>query len=134
MVAAMATPTLAGIDHLVLTVADLDRSEAFYVQGLGMTAVRFGGGRRAVAAGPFKINLHPAAAPIAPHALRPGPGTADVCFFTTVPLADWQAHLAAAGIAVIEGPVPRTGAIGPLRSLYCRDPDGNLIEIAERVG
>jgi catechol 2,3-dioxygenase-like lactoylglutathione lyase family enzyme len=58
----------------------------------------------------------------------------DVCFFTTVPLDAWQAHLTAAGVPIEEGPVPRTGAIGPLRSLYCRDPDGNLIEIAEWVG
>ncbi|MBW7903875.1 MAG: VOC family protein [Rhodocyclaceae bacterium] len=122
-----------GLDHLVLTVASMEASIAFYAGVLGMEAVSFGEGRRAVAFGRQKINLHPASAPIRPHAHRPQPGSADLCFLTATPLEEVLAQLAAAGVAVEEGPVPRTGATGPIRSVYCRDPDGNLVEIANPV-
>jgi catechol 2,3-dioxygenase-like lactoylglutathione lyase family enzyme len=122
------------LDHLVLTVADEEASAAFYVLVLGMERVVFGldqGSRRlAVQFGQQKINLHPAAAPLAPHASRPTPGSADLCFVSARPLSDWIAHLAAAKVAVEQGPVCRTGARGPMQSIYFRDPDGNLIEIA----
>ncbi len=127
-------PSVTGLDHLVLTVADIGRSVAFYRDALGMAAQTFraadGSERTALAFGTQKINLHPAAAPFAPHAAAPGPGTADLCLLTADPLDDWQAHLSALGIAVEEGPVRRTGATGPLLSIYVRDPDGNLIEIS----
>ncbi|AVO38894.1 VOC family protein [Pukyongiella litopenaei] len=128
------TPRLATLDHLVLTVSDIDVSVAFYTQVLGMVAERFrpadGDPRLALKFGRQKINLHPAAAPYAPCAAQAGAGTADLCFLTDTPLADWQAHLAAEGIAIEQGPVPRNGATGPIMSIYLRDPDGNLIEIA----
>lgn len=130
-------PRIDSLDHLVLTVADLEATVAFYTDVLGMRAESFrpadGTQRTALAFGAQKINLHPAAAPFAPHAAAPMPGSADLCFLTAEPLADWQAHLSACGVAVIAGPVRRTGAQGPLLSLYLRDPDGNLVEIANRL-
>ena len=116
--------------HLVLTVRDVDASIAFYVDVLGMEAVTFGAGRRALAFGQQKINLHPATAPLKPHAAQPMPGSADLCLITVMPLADVIAHLQRAAVAIEEGPVPRTGATGPILSVYFRDPDGNLIEVS----
>ena len=131
-------PTVSALDHLVLTVADMAATLRFYTQAMGMTAETFrpadGSCRHALRFGTQKINLHPAAAPFEPRAAHPGPGTADLCFLTETPLADWQAHLAAHGVAIEAGPVARTGATGPILSLYIRDPDGNLIEIATRRG
>jgi catechol 2,3-dioxygenase-like lactoylglutathione lyase family enzyme len=123
------------LDHLVLTVADVEASAAWYGRVLGMATVRFGpnGGRVALAFGAQKINLHPAGAEFAPHAARPTPGSADLCFLSAVPLADVVAHLAACGVAVEEGPVERTGAQGPILSVYFRDPDGNLLEVSEAL-
>jgi catechol 2,3-dioxygenase-like lactoylglutathione lyase family enzyme len=118
------------LDHFVLTVADIDRTMRFYEQVLGMEPVVFGGGRRALTFGRSKINLHQAGHEFTPHAASPVPGSADVCLVTTVPLAEVVAHLTAHGVAVEEGPVPRTGALGPIASVYLRDPDGNLIEIS----
>lgn len=118
------------LDHLVLTVADVEASCAFYARVLGMQPLTFGEGRRALAFGQQKINLHPAGREYDPKARRPTPGSADLCFIARTPLAQVQAALAAAGVAVEEGPVPRTGATGPILSLYFRDPDGNLIEVA----
>ena len=129
-------PALDALDHLVLTVADIDRTLAFYA-ALGMSPVHVtaadGSRRHALSFGAQKINLHPAGAEFTPHAAHPAPGTADLCFLSGTPLADWQAHLAAAGIETEQGPVPRTGATGPILSIYLRDPDGNLIEIANRI-
>jgi catechol 2,3-dioxygenase-like lactoylglutathione lyase family enzyme len=121
------------LDHLVLTVADVEASIAFYERALGMTAVTFAGGRRALAFGAQKINLHPHGHEFEPKAARPMPGSADLCFITEVPLDAVQAHLATCGVNVIEGPVRRTGATGPILSVYLRDPDGNLIEIANPI-
>ena len=118
------------LDHLVLTVRDVDASIAFYVDVLGMDAVSFGAGRRALAFGRQKINLHPAAAPLKPHAATPMPGSADLCLLTSTPIADVVAHLGRLGVSIEEGPVPRTGATGPILSVYFRDPDGNLIEVS----
>jgi catechol 2,3-dioxygenase-like lactoylglutathione lyase family enzyme len=125
---------ISGLDHLVLTVTDLDRTLGFYQHVLGMRPVTFGGGRRALSFGPSKINIHQAGREIAPHAARPGPGSADLCLVTTTPLDQVLAHLAAQEVTVEEGPVPRTGARGPMTSVYIRDPDGNLIEIASYGG
>lgn len=118
------------LDHLVLTVADIDRSCDFYQRVLGMQVVGFGAGRTALQFGRQKINLHPASAPLQPHAVRPTPGSADLCLVTRVATADVLAQLQAQGVAVEEGPVPRTGALGPIESVYFRDPDGNLIEVS----
>jgi len=121
---------VAALDHLVLTVADPESSAAYYERVLGMTRVVFGEGRLALHFGSQKINLHPAAAPLAPHARRPTAGSADICLCMEGGLADTLAHLSACGVAVEEGPVGRTGAQGPMTSVYFRDPDGNLIELA----
>lgn len=118
------------LDHLVLTVADLDATCAFYQRVLGMTAVTFAGGRRALAFGGQKINLHQAGAEFEPKAARPTPGSADLCLLVSGPIDAVLGHLEACGVAVEEGPVPRTGARGPITSVYLRDPDGNLIEVA----
>ena len=122
--------TITGLDHLVLTVRDLDRTIAFYRDGLGMELRQFGAGRMALHFGPQKINLHLAGHEFEPKAASPVPGSADLCFLVGGPLAQTQADLARAGLPVEEGPVPRTGATGPVISLYLRDPDGNLIELA----
>ncbi len=121
---------IASLDHLVLTVADLDATLAFYCGVLGMREVRFGEGRVALAFGVQKINLHRAGAEFEPKSAHPTPGSGDLCFLLDIPLEEAQARLAAAGISIEEGPVARTGAVGPIRSLYIRDPDDNLIEIS----
>jgi len=129
-------PAVTALDHLVLTVADVEATVRFYTRILGMRAEVFfpadGSRRHALSFGSQKINLHPVEAPFDPKAAHPGPGTADLCFLTDGSLTDWQAHLTAHGIPVEDGPVPRTGATGPILSLYLRDPDGNLIEIGTR--
>jgi len=118
------------VDHLVLTVTDIGRTVEFYQRVLGMQAVTFGDGRRALAFGDSKINLHQAGREFEPKAARPTPGSADVCLISADPLADVCDHLAAEAVAIEEGPVTRTGATGTIRSVYIRDPDGNLIEIS----
>ena len=118
------------LDHLVLTVADLEATVDFYSRVLGMRPETFGEGRRALRFGDQKINLHLAGHEFEPKAERPTPGSADLCFVTETPLEEVQRHLADAGVAIEEGPVNRTGAVGPIRSVYLRDPDGNLIEIS----
>lgn len=121
------------LDHLVLTVRDLDATIAFYTEALGMEVVTFGEGRRALHFGSQKINLHLAGHEFEPKAEAPTPGSADLCFLTSVPVEEVAERLSRLGIAVVEGPVSRTGATGPIRSVYVRDPDDNLIEIANRV-
>lgn len=118
------------LDHLVLTVADIDATVTFYEQVLGMEAVTFGAGRRALSFGRQKINLHQRGAEFEPKATHPTPGSADLCLITTTALDDVLAHLARSGVDVEEGPVGRTGATGPITSVYFRDPDGNLIEVS----
>ena len=128
-------PRVTSLDHLVLTTRDMEACIGFYSGVLGMEARSFaaadGTTRQALHFGAQKINLHQAGAEFAPHARRPMPGSADLCLLSDTPLEAWQAHLAARGIAIEEGPVARSGATGPIRSLYIRDPDGNLIEISE---
>lgn len=121
---------ITGIDHLVLTVADVERTIAFYQRVLGMQPVDFGEGRRALAFGSSKINLHEVGRELLPRATQPTPGSADLCLVTELPQSRVLDHLAVCGIPVEEGPVPRTGARGPITSTYLRDPDGNLIEIS----
>lgn len=121
---------ISHIDHLVLTVADLDVTTDFYSRVLGMQAVTFGEGRKALAFGGQKINLHQAGREFEPKAERPMPGSADLCFIVATPLEEVIAHLERQGVAILEGPVRRTGATGPIRSVYLRDPDLNLIELS----
>lgn len=122
------------LDHLVLTVADIERTCDFYSRVLGFEVVTFGAGRKALAFGSQKINLHQAGREFEPKALAPTPGSADLCLIASTPLEDVVRELEAAGIATEEGPVQRTGATGPIRSVYVRDPDGNLIEISNYMG
>ena len=122
--------TIDRIDHIVLTVADVDATVAFYTRVLGMTDVTFGAGRRALAFGTQKINLHAAGREYVPHARRPAAGSADFCLITRTPIADAMAHVRACGVEIEEGPVTRTGATGPIASFYFRDPDGNLVEVS----
>lgn len=121
---------ITSLDHLVLTVHDLDATVRFYVAGLGMRLEVFGEGRRALHFGQQKINLHVVGREFEPKAARPTAGAGDLCFLTERPLAEVGARLDELGYPVIEGPVARTGASGPITSIYVRDPDGNLIEIA----
>lgn len=123
--------TIDRLDHLVLTVRDVEATCAFYARVLHLKPVTFGGGRRALSFGHQKINLHAADAPIAPHALHPTPGSADLCFITTTPIVEVVAQLQSLGVSIAEGPVRRTGATGPITSVYFRDPDSNLIEVSE---
>ena len=118
------------LDHLVLTVADLDVTVDFYTRVLGMREVTFGEGRKALSFGAQKINLHQAGKEFEPKAERPTPGSADLCFIVATPLDEVIAHLEAQGVAILEGPVRRTGATGPILSVYVRDPDFNLIELS----
>lgn len=121
------------IDHVVLTVANVDRTIAFFERVLGMTAVSFGEGRRALAFGDQKLNLHQAGREFEPKARRPTPGAIDICFTTDVPLDEVAAHLRACSVAIELGPVDKIGARRALRSLYFRDPDGNLIEVSNEL-
>jgi catechol 2,3-dioxygenase-like lactoylglutathione lyase family enzyme len=122
------------LDHLVLTVADIDRTRDFYERVLGMEPVVFGEGRHALAFGTQKINLHEAGREFEPKAAAPTPGSADLCFLTTSSAAEVVEHLEANSVEIIEGPVRRTGATGPITSVYFRDPDGNLLEVSNRLG
>lgn len=123
---------ITGLDHLVLTVADLEATLRFYRDGLGMRHETFGEGRSALHFGEQKINLHIVGHEFEPKAERPTPGSADLCFLTERPLTDVMDRLAAIGYPAFLGPVERAGAIGSLVSIYTRDPDGNLVEIARR--
>ena len=119
------------IDHIVLTVYDLERTCDFYTRVLGMEVVTFGAeGRTALAFGRQKLNLHQAGREFEPKALKPTPGSVDLCFITETPLAEVIEHVKASGVKIADGPVPKTGAAGPMSSIYVRDPDGNLVEIS----
>lgn len=128
----MPAPQIDRIDHVVLTVADVDATCRFYTRALGMKRIEFGG-RVALAFGRQKINLHRAGHEYEPKAHRALPGTGDFCLIATTPLDAIIAHLSACGVTIELGPVPKTGALGPMRSIYFRDPDGNLIEVSNYV-
>lgn len=128
-----AAVSIAGLDHLVLTVADIDATCAFYGRVLGMRRVDFGEGRVALAFGGQKINLHPAGNEYEPKAATPMPGSGDLCFIAETPLARVIEHLGSEGVEIIEGPAEKTGARGPILSVYFRDPDGNLVEVSNYV-
>ena len=118
------------LDHLVLTTTDEAACVRFYVEVLGMEHQRFGQGRQAFRFGNQKINLHLRGRELEPRAHLPVPGALDLCFIASVPLETVIARLTQAGVPILEGPVLRTGATGPISSVYVRDPDLNLIEIS----
>ncbi len=121
------------IDHIVLTCRDVERTCDFYTRVLGMEAVTFSGGRKALAFGNQKFNLHQAGKEFEPKADRPMPGSADFCLITGTPMSEVLEHLQACGVPVLEGPVERSGARGPLLSVYFRDPDLNLVEVSNTL-
>jgi len=121
--------TVSHLDHLVLTVADIEKTCDFYRRVLGFSVVTFRGDRKALVFGRQKINLHQAGHEFLPNADKPVPGSADLCFLTGTPVEQTLAHLAKENVVTEEGPVERTGATGPIISVYFRDPDLNLIEI-----
>ena len=122
------------LDHLVITTARLDECIDFYTRVLGMTLEKFAGGRLALKFGEQKFNLHVKGKEFEPKATHPVPGALDFCLIAAIPLDRVIARLGELGVAIIEGPVAKTGAAYPLRSVYIRDPDGNLVEISERAG
>ncbi len=125
---------ISGFDHFVLTVRDMAATISFYTHALGMAHAPFtvadGSERHALSFGPHKINLHQAGREFTPHADNPARGSGDFCLITEASLEDWAEHLASLNITIEEGPVKRTGARGPITSLYIRDPDGCLVEVA----
>jgi catechol 2,3-dioxygenase-like lactoylglutathione lyase family enzyme len=123
---------VTSLDHLVLTVKDLDATSEFYVRVLGMEVVTFSENRKALVFGSQKINLHQAGRELEPKAHRPTPGAADLCFLTNFSCEEVIAHLNNCGIMVILGPVDRMGGAGLISSVYFRDPDLNLIEVASK--
>jgi catechol 2,3-dioxygenase-like lactoylglutathione lyase family enzyme len=123
---------IRSLDHLVLTVADIETTVRFY-ESLGMRREEFGDGRVALRFGEQKINLHEAGAELEPHAARPACGSADLCFLVDDDPERVAESLARSGISIELGPVSRTGATSPLTSLYVRDPDGNLVELSKAV-
>jgi catechol 2,3-dioxygenase-like lactoylglutathione lyase family enzyme len=120
---------ILALDHLVLTVANIETTVAFY-EKLGMRRETFGEGRVALRFGEQKINLHEQGAELSPHAADPLPGSADLCFLVADPIEDVLKALSDVGIAVEAGPVERSGATQPLLSVYLRDPDENLVELS----
>jgi catechol 2,3-dioxygenase-like lactoylglutathione lyase family enzyme len=124
------TISIDRIDHLVLTVEDIERTCSFYERVLGMKIETFGAGRKALSFGRQKFNLHQRGKEFEPKAQHPVPGAIDLCLITQTPLAEVQQQLETQGVAIIEGPVERTGATGKILSVYFRDPDENLIEVS----
>lgn len=121
------------IDHLVFTVKDITKTVNFYRDALKMDEITFKGNRKALVFGRQKINLHEFGQEFEPKAKLPVPGAIDICFIADDPIDEIEKHLASLGISIEEGPVERTGATGPIRSIYFRDPDLNLIEISNYV-
>ncbi len=121
---------VTGLDHIVLTVADVEQSVRFYLTVLGGTAETFAGGRRAISFGDQKINFHPADDAHTPHATRPEPGSGDFCLTVTDSLETVRQNLRDHDIEIVHGPVEKVGARGQMESVYIRDPDGNLVELA----
>lgn len=119
------------IDHIVLTVRDIAATCEFYSRVLGMEVVTFANNRTALQFGRQKINLHQAGKEFEPKALHPAPGSGDFCLITDLPLERVTDYIRSCGVEILEGPVEKTGALGPMESIYLRDPDGNLIEISK---
>src|SRR2546428_9943323 len=126
--------SLDRLNHLVLTVGDLDATGDFYRRVLGMEPVRFAAGRLALRFGSQKINLHPAGPELGLKAARPTPGSGDLCFLTDEPLEVWGRHLEECRGAILPGAAERPGALRPVESGYLRDPDRHLLQIAPPLG
>jgi catechol 2,3-dioxygenase-like lactoylglutathione lyase family enzyme len=124
---------IKSVDHIVLTTRDLQRCLDFYTRVLGMRLEHYGQGRIALAFGNHKFNVHPPGFEAGIKARAPTPGSLDLCFLADRPLDEVIAHFKGQQIEIEEGPVVRTGARFPIRSIYVRDPDGNLIEISEKA-
>ncbi|WP_423798022.1 VOC family protein [Neobacillus sp. SAB-20_R2A] len=124
---------IKGLDHLVLTVKDIEVTCDFYSLVMGMDVQTFGEGRKALKFGNQKINLHQYGKEFEPKAISPTPGSADLCFITDTPKEQIVESLEKQGITIIEGPVERTGAVGRIYSVYFRDPDFNLIEVSNYI-
>jgi catechol 2,3-dioxygenase-like lactoylglutathione lyase family enzyme len=122
---------VSSLDHLVLTVADIERTASFYERVLGMERVSYDAGRHALRFGSQKLNLHQLGHELTPRAAHAVAGSADVCFLLEGSLEEAIAHLRAEHVTIEHGPVVRPGARGPIRSVYFRDPDNNLIEVCE---
>lgn len=121
---------IEAIDHIVFTVKNVDATCEFYQRVLGMEIATFGEGRKALSFGRQKINLHQWGKEFEPKAAAPAPGTQDICLITQKPILDVAKHIEGCGIEIEDGPVRRTGATGPILSIYFRDPDSNLIEVS----
>lgn len=121
------------LDHLVLTVQNIEVTCDFYSRVFGMKVVTFGNNRKALQFGRQKINLHEWGKEFDPKAVNPTPGSGDLCFITEVSLQEVMGHIRSCGVEILEGPVGRTGAVGPIESIYLRDPDGNLIEVSNSL-
>ncbi|HEY7658750.1 MAG TPA: VOC family protein [Burkholderiales bacterium] len=124
---------IGSIDHVVLTTGNLERCLDFYTRVLGLQLERYGANRIALRFGNHKFNVHPPGFDAGIKARTPTPGSLDLCFLADRPLDEVIARLRANGIAIEEGPIERTGARFTIRSVYVRDPDGNLIEISEQA-
>ena len=125
--------SLDSIDHVVLTVRDVDATVSFYSHVLGMELAILPRGQKALRFGGQQIMLHRQGSDVAPKAQRPTPGSADLCFVTALSVGKVMQHLSSCGVAIVDGPVQRVGATGPILSVFVRDPDSNLIEIANRL-
>ncbi len=121
---------ISHLDHLVLTVADIETTCQFYQSALNFEVITFGENRKALRFGTQKINLHQVGKEFEPKALHPTAGSADLCFIAETPIDEVMAHLHVQNISIVEGPIQRTGATGKILSVYLRDPDQNLIEIS----
>ncbi len=121
---------ISHLDHLVLTVKDIEITVDFYQRVLGMKPIQFGEGRLALSFGNQKINLHQQGKEFEPKARHVQAGSADLCFITNTPIDEVFDHITGQGVIIEEGPVERTGAVDKITSIYLRDPDGNLIEVS----
>ncbi|WP_028311619.1 VOC family protein [Derxia gummosa] len=124
---------ISRIDHIVLTVKNIEVTTDFYVRVLGMEVVTFGEGRKALSFGNQKFNLHEVGKEFEPKAHRPTPGATDICLIADATIDEIVDGLHLAGVAIVGGPIRRTGACGPIMSVYFRDPDSNLIEVSTYV-
>lgn len=121
------------LDHIVLTVKDIQTTVSFYTSVLGMKLERFGRDRVGLTYATGRINLHEFGNELEPKAGKPTPGSSDLCFIVSMPLNEVRTHVESVGVTIIKGPVVRTGSNGPIESLYFRDPDQNLIEVANEM-
>ncbi|CAD7682062.1 unnamed protein product [Nyctereutes procyonoides] len=124
---------ISRLDHIVMTVKSIKDTTMFYSKILGMEVTTFKGDRKALCFGDQKLNLHEVGKEFEPKAAHPVPGSLDICLITEVPLEEMVQHLKACEVPIEEGPVPRTGAKGPIMSIYFRDPDRNLIEVSNYI-